>query len=134
MTAIDCTDCYLAIEIGDGVKRALVRHFAGFIAGQLAARDVVAAWTETGLEKIDRDAWRLAARVLSEVESEIDGALDETLLASDPQKTVQEILTTTIETSVAEIEQHYLRDDLFGLAGLIEKFTGDDLGATPRSR
>jgi hypothetical protein len=133
MTAIDCTDCYLAIAIGDGVKRALVRHFAGFIASQLAARDV-ATRTETALEKIDRDAWRLAARVLSEVEAEVDGALDETLLAPDPQKTVQDILTAAIETAVAESEQHYLRDDLFGLTGLLEKFAGDDLDAAPRSR
>jgi hypothetical protein len=133
MTAIDCTDCYLAIEIGDGVKRALVRHFAGFIAGQLGAPEI-AARTETALEKIDRDAWRLAARVLSEVESEIDGALDETLLAPDPQKTVQDILAAAIEIAVAEIEQHYLRDDLFGLSGLLEKLAGDDLNPAPRSR
>ena len=53
MTAINCTDCYLAIEIGDGVKRALVRHFTGFITFQLATRDV-AAQTDTAIEKIDR--------------------------------------------------------------------------------
>jgi hypothetical protein len=131
MMAIDCTDCYLAIEIGDGVKRALVRHFAGFITRQLAALEV-AAKTEAALEKIDRDAWRLAARVLSEVEAEIDGALDETLLAPDPQRTVQDILTAAIETAAGEIEQHYLRDDLFGFAGLLEKLSSGDLGAASR--
>lgn len=123
MAAIDCTDCYLGIEIGDGVKRALVRHFANFIAAQVAARHV-AARTEATLDKIDRDAWRLAARVLNEVEADIDGALDETLLAPDPQSTVQDILAATVETAVAETEQHYLRDDLFGLAGLLEKLRG----------
>ena len=131
MTAIDCTDCYLAIAIGDGVKRALVRHFTGFIGGQLAARDI-AARSEAALEKIDRDAWRLAARVLSEVEAEVDGALDETLLAPDPQQTVQDILAAAVETAVAEIERHYLRDDLLGLTGLLEKLSGDDLAPRPR--
>lgn len=120
MTAIDCTDCYLAIEIGDGVKRALVHHFAAFIGRQLGARDI-AQQTETVLEKIDRDAWRLAARVLQTVEAEVDGALDETLLVRDPQQTVQDILAEAIGTAAAEIEQDYLDDDLFGFAALIEK-------------
>jgi hypothetical protein len=133
MTAIDCTDCYLAIEIGDGVKRALVRHFTGFITNQLTAR-AVAAQTPAALERIDRDAWRLAARVLYEVEAEVDGALDETLLAPDPQKTVQDILTVAVETAVLGIERHYLGDEVFGFGGLLEKFSADDLGATPRAR
>jgi hypothetical protein len=133
MTAIDCSDCYLTIAMGDGVKRALVRHFASFIASQLAAR-AVAAQTEPARDKIDRDAWRLAARVLNEVEAEIEGALDETLLAPDPQKTVQDILAAAIEASAAAIEQHYLRDELFGFASLIDKFDNDDLGVKPGSR
>ena len=133
MTAIDCTDCYLTIEIGDRVKRALVRHFAGFIAGELAARDVTAN-AEASREKIDGDAWRLAARVLREVEAEIDGALDETLLASDPHKTAQDILATAVEVAVGESEQHYLGDELFGFAGLIEKLAGDDAAAAPDAR
>lgn len=133
MTAIDCTDCYLAVEIGDGVKRALVRHFTHFIGGHIAARDV-SAQTEAALDKIDRDAWRLTARVLHAVESEIDGALDETLLAPDPQKSVQDILAATIETAVAETEQHYLGDDRFGFARLLARFTGDDLDAAPQPR
>ncbi len=130
MTAIDCTDCYLAIEIGDGVKRALVRHFAAFITGRLAVRDV-AAQTDAAIEKIDREAWRLAAGVLYEVEAEVDGALDETLLAPDPQKTVQAILTAAIEIAVKESELHYLSDAIFGIAGFIEKLDADDLGAAP---
>jgi len=101
MTAIDCTDCYLAIEIGDGVKRALVRHFATFIAAQLAARDMGMQAGEAP-EKIDAEAWRLAVRVLREVRSEIDGALDETLLAPDPQKTVQDILAAAVEAAICD--------------------------------
>jgi GGDEF domain-containing protein len=129
MTAIDCTDCSLAIEIGDGVKRALVRHFAAFIAGQLAIRGMGATVTAAGTpDKIDDEAWRLAARVLREVRADIDGALDETLLAPDPQKTVQQILSAAVEIAVRDIEQHYLGDDLFGLAGLIEKLGIDELG------
>jgi len=129
MTAIDCTDCSLAIEIGDGVKRALVRHFAAFIAGQLAIRGMGATVTVAGTpDKIDGEAWRLAARVLREVRADIDGALDETLLAPDPQKTVQQILSAAVEIAVRDIEQHYLGDDLFGLAGLIEKRGIDELG------
>jgi len=130
MTAIDCTDCSLAIEIGDGVKRALVRHFAAFIAGQLAARGVSTP-AEGAPDKIEGEAWRLAARVLREVRADIDGAVDETLLAPDPQKTVQDILAAAVEIAVADIEQHYMRDDLFGLAGLIEKLGIDELGAAP---
>ena len=131
MTEIDCTDCYLAIEIGDGAKRALVRHFTGFITGQLASRDV-SVQNEGARDKIDRDAWRLAARVLNEVEREIEGALDETLLSSDPQQTVQDILAAAVEASAAETELHYLQDDLFGFAGLLDKIGNDDLGVTPR--
>jgi len=124
MTAIDCTDCYLAIEIGDGVKRALVRHFANFISAQAAVRGIPASDETASAEKIDRDAWRLAARVLNQVESEIDGALDETLLAPDPQRTVQAILAAAIETAVGETEQDYLGDTLFGLANLLDKLAG----------
>jgi hypothetical protein len=127
MTAIDCTDCYLAIEIGDGVKRALVRHFAGFIAGELTARGLVHG--RASMEEIDRDAWRLAARALREVEAEIDGALDESLLAPNPQQTVQDILAAAIEIAVSGSEQHYLRDELFGFSALIEK-----LAAAPDAR
>lgn len=133
MTAIDCTDCSLAIEIGDGVKRALVRHFSGVITGQLAARGL-ATRTDAAREKIDRDAWRLAARVLNEVAAEIDGALDETLLAPDPQKRVQDILSAAIEIAAAEAERRYLGDEAFGFDGLIEKLTGDDFGAAPPTR
>jgi hypothetical protein len=133
MTAIDCTDCYLAIEIGDGVKRSLVRHFAGFITGQLALREV-AAQTDAARDKVDRDAWRLAARVLYEVEAEVDGALDETLLAPDPEKTVQAILAAAVENAVKGIELHYLSDEAFGFASLLEKFGADDLGVAPRGR
>ena len=130
MTAIDCNDCYLAIEIGDGVKRALVRHFTAFIAAQLAARGMTAP-AEGALEKIDGEAWRLTARVLHEVRTEIDGALDETLLAPDPQRSVHDILAGAVEIAVGETEQHYLDDDLFGLAGLVEKFASGELGAAP---
>ncbi|HWE72934.1 MAG TPA: hypothetical protein VG328_07225 [Stellaceae bacterium] len=131
MTPIDCSDSYLSIAIGDGVKRALVRHFTGFISGQLAAR-AVSAQSDTAHDKIDRDAWRLAARVLHEVDAEIDGALDETLLSPDPQQTVQDILAAAIESAAAEAEQHYLHDDLFGFASLLDKFGRDDLGVTSR--
>jgi hypothetical protein len=133
MTAIDCTDCYLAIAMGAGVKRAVVRHFTGFIAGQLAARGITAG-SDAALEKIDRDAWRLAARVLREVDAEINGALDETLLARDPQKTVADILAAAVEITVAETEQHYLGDDVLGFAGLLEKFAAGEPGAAPQAR
>ncbi|HEY1507283.1 MAG TPA: hypothetical protein VGF92_23480 [Stellaceae bacterium] len=133
MAAIDCTDCYLAIEIGDGVKRALVRHFASFIASEFAAR-AINARTDAALEKIDRDAWRLAARTLNEVEAEIDSALDETLLAPDPQNSVQGLLAAAIEMAVDDTEHHYLADDLFGIASLLENFGGDDPDTVPRSR
>jgi hypothetical protein len=133
MTAIDWTDCYLTIEIGDGVKRALVGHFTSFIAGALGARDVTATMGPAR-DKIDRDAWRLAARVLREVEAEIDGALDETLLAPDPQKTVQDILAAAVEIAVGESEQHYLGDELFGLPILLENLAEDNAGAAPAAR
>lgn len=133
MTAIDCTDCYLAVEIGDGVKRALVRHFARFIAGHLATRDITTR-TEAAQDKADRDAWRLAARVLHEVESEIDSALDETLLARDPQKTVQDILAAAVELAVADTERQYLVDDGFGFTRLLARLTDDDLDTAPQAR
>jgi hypothetical protein len=128
MKAIDCTDCYLAIEIGDGVKRALVRHFAGFIGDRLGARAMPARDT-VAADKIDRDAWRLAGKVVREVEAEVAGALDETLLAPDPQKSAQEILAAAVEASVAAIEQQYLADDLFGIAALSAKLRQVDFGA-----
>jgi hypothetical protein len=130
MTAIDCSDCYLTIAIGDGVKRALVHHFADFIAGQLTAR-AVTAQSATALDKIDRDAWRLTARVLNEVEAEIEGALDETLLAPDPQQKVQDILAVAIAAAAEETAQHYLQDEMFGFASLLDKFGSDDLGVKP---
>jgi hypothetical protein len=117
MTAIDCTDCYLSIEIGDGMKRALVRHFGRFIAERLAARRIAAAGDRAD-ESIDREAWRLAGKVLGEVESDLDGALDESLLTADPQKAAQEILAAVVAVSVAAVERDYLIDEAFGFAAL----------------
>jgi hypothetical protein len=132
MAAIDCTDCYLAIAIGDGVKRALVRHFAAFLSGQLAARGITPR-TDAALDKIDRDAWRLAARVVKEVEAEIDSAFDETLLAPDPQKIVQDLLAAAVEIAIGEAERRYLDDDILGFSGLLEKFASGELGAAPHA-
>jgi hypothetical protein len=132
MTAIDCTDCYLAIEIGDGVKRALVRHFAGFIATRLGASRI-ATREEAVAERLDREAWRLASRVLGEVEAELAGALDETLLVPDPQRIVQEILAKGVEASVEAIEQHYLGDTLLGYPALLAKLEQAGLGAASPS-
>lgn len=131
MTAIDCSDCYLSIEIGDGVKRALVRHFAGFIAAQFSAREL-ACRGEVVADKLDREAWRLAARVVAEVEAELVGALDETLLAPDPQKSAQETLALAVEAAVAAIEEHYLADTLLGFDALLTKLGQGELG-TPSS-
>jgi hypothetical protein len=128
MTAIDCTDCYLAIELGDGVKRALVRHFAGFIAAQLAASSAVAR-DGAAAEKLDREAWRLASRVLAEVEAELAGALDEALLMPDPQRSAQDILAKVVSESVEAVERHYLGDDLLGFAALLAKIEPAGLGA-----
>ncbi|HEY3917562.1 MAG TPA: hypothetical protein VGL83_07200 [Stellaceae bacterium] len=132
MTAIDCTDCFLAIEIGDGVKRALVRHFSRFIGARLAALEL-ACRDDAAADKLDREAWRLAARVLSEVEAEIEGALDENLLAPDPQKSAQEILANAVDASVAAIEQHYLADNLLGFDALCAKLRAGGFGALPPS-
>lgn len=117
MTAIDCTDCYLAIEIGDGVRRALVRHFNRFIVDRLEARGV-GARNERGRDHIDRDAWRLATTVLGEVETELVGALDESLLTTDPQRGAQDILAAVVDASVAALEQDYLGDALCGFEPL----------------
>jgi hypothetical protein len=122
MTAIDCSDCYLAIEIGDGVKRALVRHFNRFIVARLDARGIVAAG-ERGREQIDRDAWRLTTTVLGDVGRELVGALDESALAADPQKGAQEILAAVIDGSVASVEQDYLGDRDLGFELLAADLT-----------
>ena len=116
MTTIDCSDCYLAIEIGDGVKRELVRYFSSFIAGRLGALD--APITESGRGAIDRDAWRLAGAVLNDVGGELNGTLDEDLLKEDPQRGAQNILAAAIGAAVAAIEQRYLSDELCGLEPL----------------
>jgi hypothetical protein len=117
MTAIDCSDCYLAIEIGDGVKRALIGHFTRFIATRLEARRI-AAGSAPAHEQIDREAWRLAAKALGEVAVELDGALDESRLAADPHKGAQDLLATVVETTVAAIEQDYLADTPLGFEAL----------------
>lgn len=117
MTAIDCSDFYLAIEIGDGVKRALVRHFNRFIADRLETHGIAAAG-ERGRERIDREAWRLTTTVLGEVGRELEGALDESALTADPQKGAQEILAAVVDGSVAATEQDYLDDRDFGFEPL----------------
>lgn len=120
MTAIDCSDCYLAIEIGDGVRRALVRHFSRFITERLNARCLVAR-NERHRDHVERDAWRLATTVLSVAENELVGALDESLLNDDPQKGAEEILAAVVGASVAGIEQAYLADALCGFEALAAK-------------
>jgi hypothetical protein len=120
MTDIDCSDCYLQIAIGDGVKRSLIRHFARFIAAQLRERRI--EHSDAGAEeKIYNDAWRLASRVLREVGPELEGAIDETLLTPDPAGSVQALLAAAIEAASGGAETHYLADDLFGLDALIGK-------------
>jgi hypothetical protein len=132
MTAIDCTDCYLAIEIGDGVKRALVRHFARFIAARLAAGRIAVS-DDAAADRIDREAWRLASRVLGEVGTELAGALDEMLLLPDPQRSAQELLAGVVAAAVDTVERHYLGDELLGFPALLGKIAPAGLGAAPRS-
>ena len=132
MTAIDCTDCFLAIEIGDGVKRALVRHFAGFIGEQLATREI-AARGDAASDKLEREAWRLAAKVLGEVEAELEGALDETLLAPDPQQSAQDILAGVVHAAVAAAQERYLADDLLGFDALLQKLRQSAVDTTRSS-
>lgn len=120
MTAIDCSDCYLAIEIGDGVRRALVRHFSRFIADRLGLRAVTVT-DDQRRDDVERDAWRLTTTVLREIEGELDGALDESLLKHDPQKAAQEILAAVVDASVAAIERDYLDDALCGFEPLAAK-------------
>lgn len=119
MAVIDCSDCYLAIAVGDGVKRALVRHFRAFIAEALLARGIATA-SEERADRIDRDAWRLAARVITAVESEVEDTLDETVLSPDPDQVAQAIVAQAVAASVAAIEREYLQDALFGLEALAD--------------
>lgn len=127
MTAIDCTDCYLTIALGDGVKRALVRHFARFLAAQLEESGIVPR--EEREDRLDREAWRLAARVLGEVEAELAGALDEALLTSDPQRGAENILASVVGAAVDAIERHYIDDALLGFPALCARLA--QAGADP---
>ena len=120
MSAIDCTDCYLSIEIGDGVRRALIAHFNAFLERELAARGATAA-DEIARDRRDQEAWRLSAKVLSAAKDELAGALDETLLAPDPQKNIQVLLAGVVADIAAATEQHYRDDDLFGLEAFLTR-------------
>ncbi len=121
MSNIDCSDCYLEIAIGDGVKRSLVRHFSRVIASRLRERGIDSTQTAFAIDKVDQDAWRLAAKVLNEVAAELTGALDETLLAPDPQRNAQAILSHTVAAAASAAEHYYVTDDLFGLDTLVGK-------------
>lgn len=126
MPAIDCTDCYLAIEIGDGVRRALIAHFNHFIDRLLAARGLTLE-SDAARDRRDQEAWRLSSRVLSEAKAELAGALDEALLVPDPQKSVQAILTEVVSTAAAASQQRYVEDDLLGFEAFITRL--ERLGA-----
>ena len=120
MPAIDCSDCYLAIEIGDDVRRSLVAYFNRFLEDQLDARGIRAAG-EAARDKRDQEAWRLSARVLNEVKSELAGALDETLLVPDPHKRVQTILSDVVAATVAIVERSYIDDDFLGFDAFVAR-------------
>jgi len=74
---IDLSDACFSIQIGDGVKRSLIRHFQQRLQGVLRRLGINP--DDGALIKADvleREAWRLADRAISDARLQIDDVLD----------------------------------------------------------
>ena len=74
---IDHADCRFRIEIGDSIRRSLIRYFRGWIGEQLKASDAASLSTP---EAIDKFAWRLSAGFIAEVEDQMQDSLPEAIM------------------------------------------------------
>jgi len=78
---IDHADCRFRIEIGDSIRRSLIRYFRGWIGEQLKASDAASLSTP---EAIDKFAWRLSAGFIAEVEDQMpEKAVTEGVISGD---------------------------------------------------
>ena len=114
------------IEIGDGVRRSLIKHFMNYLVTTiekrgLSARDPVLF----NQDIIEGEAWRLTNIVISRARLDLDGISDD---LRSSERSASEIVAEEIESAVSETELEYLgdgpHDELSELNMLIERASG----------
>jgi hypothetical protein len=126
MAKINCEDCWFVIEIGDGVRRSLIKHFMKYLVATIEKRGFNARDPLLfNRDVIEAEAWRLTNIVITRARLGLDGVSDE-LRSSERQ--ASEIITEEIDSAVSELELEYLgkgRDDeLSEINMLIERASG----------
>jgi hypothetical protein len=126
MARINCEDSRFLIEIGDGVRRSLIKHFMNYLVTTiekrgLSARDPVLF----NQDIIEGEAWRLTNIVISRARLDLDGISDD---LRSSERSASEIVAEEIESAVSETELEYLgdgpHDELSELNMLIERASG----------
>jgi hypothetical protein len=126
--SVDITsdDYRLNVELGDRVRRHLIRHFSVFLRTKIAEHgftpDDPLLFDQ---DRIEAEAWRLAGRVIDEVQQRVADDLAEAEFAGmlgdfDPAERIRERLAE----QATEQEREFLEDSLGGLDGLIELASG----------
>jgi hypothetical protein len=118
---IDCSDVRYELRIGDGVRRSLIRHFRAFISQQIRGRGFDAEDPMLfNQDTLEAEAWRLAATVIHDAESEFCGNEYGSLIGDEIPASASEFLDAHLREALPEIEREYLDAALSGLGTLID--------------
>ena len=122
---IDCQDCSYSIEIGDGVRRSLIRHFTRFLDAQIAARGFNphdGALFER--EQIEARAWALADEAIQVAKALIDDFIGAVIQMRQGEQTAADLLSENLPDVTAQVGRDFLDDPFGGLDALIELASG----------
>ena len=102
---LDCSACWLTIDVGDSMKRSLIRHFIAFLKHELQKHGV-----ELDDDIIEGDAWELTDRFISEMKE---------ILAQDPSegyvrndRGAYEVVENYVREAMPEFEKQWREGDL----------------------
>jgi len=126
MAKINCEDSRFVIEIGDGVRRSLIRHFVNYLVATIEKRGFNARDTVLfNQDVIEAEAWRLTNIVITRARLDLDDISDD---LRSSEKSASEIVAEEIDSAVSETELEYLGkgpdDELSELSMLIERASG----------
>jgi len=110
---IDYRDCNYSIDIGDAVKRSLIRHFIRFLDAKIAER----GFDPHDEALFDRDqieakAWALADEALLVAKGLIDDIIESAIQIEQGRQSASELLAQYLPDVATETARNFLNDEL----------------------
>jgi hypothetical protein len=106
---IDCADCTLALSIGEGVRRSLIRHFRTWLNEQINARGFKADDPRLfNQDAIDAEAWMLADKLIASEEGRLNFDLKYLAVLMTSGTSAADYLESRMDYALREIQDEYL--------------------------